>query len=278
MKKILIITLFVVVLASVTVLFLDAQSKQGILNDITQKKTVKNEQETLEPTEPEQPENIAQEEVQVPEKKTFTIAIDPGHQEKANLDEEPVGPGASKIKPKVTGGTIGVTTKIPEYVLTLEASLSLQTHLKEKGFDVILTRTSHDIDLSNAERAKIANDHEADLFLRIHADGAESAETSGFSILVPGQENRYTMDIYEDSLRAATLIVAEVEKNIPLLHDGIFFRDDISGFNWSNVPVVLVELGFMTNPEEDRKLADKAYVTDLTRMIADGIEAFVVGE
>ncbi|WXB92865.1 N-acetylmuramoyl-L-alanine amidase [Bacillus sp. FJAT-52991] len=48
----------------------------------------------------------------------------------------------------------------------------------------------------------------------------------------------------------------------------------MSGFNWSKVPVILAEIGFMTNPEEDLKLADPAYLTKLMQLIANGIEQY----
>jgi N-acetylmuramoyl-L-alanine amidase len=40
---------------------------------------------------------------------------------------------------------------------------------------------------------------------------------------------------------------------------GLQERSDYTGFNWSDVPAILVELGFMTNPTEDRLLATPAY-------------------
>ena len=112
----------------------------------------------------------------------------------------------------MTGGTTGVVTKKPEYVLTLEASNLLKSQLENKGFHVILTRSSHDVNISNRERAEIANQHGADLFVRIHADGSESSETSGFSVLVPAKENAYTAPIYEDSYAAAQMIISHLSK------------------------------------------------------------------
>lgn len=110
----------------------------------------------------------------------------------------------------------------------------------------------------------------------MHADGSENPDTSGFSLLVPGQENKYTKDIYEESYKAAEAMIAQLDPDIKLLHDGIFPRDDLSGFNWSEVPVVLVGLGFMTNSEEDRKLADDTYLSNLMQMVANGVESFVL--
>ena len=204
----------------------------------------------------------------------FVVVIDPGHQAKANLELEPIGPGAKETKYKVTGGTTGVLTKKPEYVLTLEASNLLKDLLEKKGFKVFLTRSSHDVNISNRERAEIANRQGADLFVRIHADGSENPKTRGFSVLVPGKENPYTTVIYEDSYKAAQMIIANIAKEVPLHQNGIFFRNDMSGFNWSKVPVVLLEIGFMTNPEEDKKLSEDVYLTNLMKLLASGIEQY----
>lgn len=148
--------------------------------------------------------------------------------------------------------------------------------LIEKGFDVQLTRTKNEVDISNVERAQMANEMEADLFLRIHADGAESTIAEGFSVLTPGKGNPDTEKVYEESLIAAEHIVDQVKEIATLHSNGIIFRDDLSGFNWSEVPVNLIELGFMTNPEEDKKLSDNTYITNLTNAIADGIEAYLI--
>jgi len=285
MKKILITSILLVTIIASVLLVLNSRSDQGILNDLAQKNVIEAEKEPgkTEVTEKEKAEHIENEqelkENQLDEAKeieeSYTIVIDPGHQAEANHEQEPIGPGATETKPKVASGTAGVVTEIPEYILTLQASLLLEQHLKQKGFDITLTRLTHDVDISNSERAAIANELDADLFLRIHADGVESAEAKGFSLLVPGNENKFTQDIYEDSQAAANAILAKVENDINLLGNGIFIRDDLSGFNWSDVPVVLVELGFMTNPEEDQLLADETYIKKLTGLIAEGVEDYV---
>ncbi|KQL32989.1 hypothetical protein AN960_22260 [Bacillus sp. FJAT-25509] len=207
-------------------------------------------------------------------KKPLVICIDPGHQSKANTALEPLGPGSSEMKIKVAGGTTGVVTKKPEYVLSLEASLKLGEILKKRGYNVIFTRTTNNVNLSNKERAEIANKINADLFIRIHADGSNDHSTKGFSVLTPSKENPYISSLYKDSLLISQNIVEEVKKDQYTKVKGISYRDDLSGFNWSKVPVTLIELGFMTNPEEDRKLSDPHYLTSLLMKIADGIDRY----
>lgn len=201
----------------------------------------------------------------------FVVVIDPGHQLRANLEKEPVGPNATETKIKVSGGTTGVATGKPEYVLTMEASLILGEMLEKNGVQVIFTRTTHNVNISNRERAEIANQNKADLFVRIHADGAEDPTVSGFSVLTPAANSPYTKEIYQDSLKASQMIIEAAAKNPAVKVNGVKFRNDLSGFNWSQAPSTLVEMGYMTNPAEDKKLSDRDYLTKLIRDVADGI-------
>ena len=299
MKRLSIIAVILACAISFFILFIDSRSEMGILNNLSMEKdenkireesvdvTHSNEEQGEQPKESEDAVKIEEpvaENSEVTSKavtppstntESFMIVIDPGHQAKANLEQEPIGPDARETKYKVTGGTTGVVTGKPEYVLTLEAANLLKAHLEKKGFQVILTRTSHDVDISNRERAEIANRHEADLFVRLHADGSESSATSGFSVLVPAKDHPYTAAVYEDSYSAAQFVLTHLPKEIPIHQNGIFFRNDMSGFNWSKVPVILPEIGFMTNPEEDKKLSEEAYLTHVMELLASGIEEYV---
>ncbi len=201
----------------------------------------------------------------------FVVVIDPGHQIHANLEPEPVGPGASETKVKVTGGTSGVATGKPEYKLTLEASLVLGQLLESRGAKVIFTRTTNEVNLSNRERAEIANQNHADLFVRIHADGSTNQNIHGLSVLTPAQNDPYTNAIFSDSLKASQFIADETSNNQTVKVNGISYRSDMSGFNWSKVPCTLIEMGYMTNPAEDRNLSDPAYLRSLLTNVADGI-------
>lgn len=297
MKAWSIIAVLITCIVSFFLLRIDSQSEQGILNTISMEKSEASngkDGNNLINTKEEQHVEIRSSEELAEEKsevvttsplppadietaaESFIIVIDPGHQAKANIEQEPIGPGAKETKYKVSGGTTGAVTKHPEYVLTLEASNLLKSYLENRGFQVILTRTSHDVNISNRERAEIANKNDADLFVRIHADGSESPETSGFSVLIPAKENAYTAPVYEDSYRAARMVLTHISKEIPLHQNGIFFRHDMTGFNWSKVPVILPEIGFMTNPEEDKKLSDDVYLANLMELLASGIEEYAI--
>ncbi len=233
----------------------------------------KEETTTVPPIE--QPVQNNEQKVESNEKQgKFLVVIDPGHQQKANLNLEPIGPGATTQKYKVTDGTTGVVTKKREAVLVLEMAFLLKEKLEAKGIQVLMTRTSQDVDISNKERATFANNHKANLFLRLHADGSENPNESGFAVLTPAEGSPYTKEIYAESLQISQMIVNKMRENQQVKVNGIKFRDDLSGFNWSKVPGVLLELGFMSNHEEDKKLSDPQYVNSLLQSVTDSVDAY----
>lgn len=233
----------------------------------------KEETTTVPPIE--QPVQNNEQKVESNEKQgKFLVVIDPGHQQKANLNLEPIGPGATTQKYKVTDGTTGVVTKKREAVLVLEMAFLLKEKLEAKGIQVLMTRTSQDVDISNKERATFANNHKANLFLRLHADGSENPNESGFAVLTPAEGSLYTKEIYAESLQISQMIVNKMRENQQVKVNGIKFRDDLSGFNWSKVPGVLLELGFMSNHEEDKKLSDPQYVNSLLQSVTDSVDAY----
>lgn len=203
----------------------------------------------------------------------YIICIDPGHQTKGDMSEEPVAPGSSEKKFKVSWGTQGVATKIPEYELTLSASKILKKDLEQMGFKVIMTRETNDVNITNSERAIFANDNNADLVIRIHADGSDDLSTTGASLHIPSQGSQYTSKIYPESNECAKLISLQMKQDGFKVND-IYQRSDLTGFNWSKVPVVLVEMGFMSNPEEDKKMAEASYQEKMMKSVAEGAQAY----
>jgi len=187
------------------------------------------------------------------------VVIDPGHDARANLATEPIGPGSTTRKIKDGGGTHGVVSGIREPELTLDVSLRLRRLLRAAGVRVVMTRTqTAGASMGNIARARIANDAGAALFLRVHADGASSVSARGTHTLTPALHRGWTDDVYAASRRAATLVQAELVRALGFPSRGIQERSDFTGFNWADVPVILVEMGFMTNATEDRALARPA--------------------
>ncbi|MCM3737539.1 GW domain-containing glycosaminoglycan-binding protein [Bacillus cytotoxicus] len=203
------------------------------------------------------------------------IFIDPGHQVRGDLSQERVSPSSDETKYKVTYGTQGVATKKSEYQLTLETSFILKEELEKRGFAVMMSRTTHDVNISNIQRAEMANNANAALTVRVHADGSEDSDTvRGFSVLTP-DNTQDTHNIYQDSLRASQTILNTAKANGINIHgSGVYKRSDLTGFNWSKTPVTLLEMGFMSNPDEDRQLSDRNYQRRLMSLVADGIAQY----
>jgi N-acetylmuramoyl-L-alanine amidase len=162
-------------------------------------------------------------------------------------------------------------------VINLRVALRLRDILKAAGVKVIMVRTTENVNIPNSKRAKIANDAKAGLFIRLHCDGATSKSTHGFLTLVPGR-NKWTGPILTASARAGRDIQRTAVAATGALSRGITPRSDMSGFNWSHVPSVIVEMGLMTNPAEDRLLSNAAYEQKLAQGIANGILAFAAGK
>jgi N-acetylmuramoyl-L-alanine amidase len=188
------------------------------------------------------------------------VVLDPGHDLHANLATEAIGPGSPSRKIKDGGGARGVVTRTPEAVVNLAISLRTATLLRRAGVRVVLTRTrTAGVSMGNVARARIANRAHAALFLRVHADGSPNHATHGTSVLYPAFRRGWTDDIARPSRRAAGLVLGELVRALGSRDHGLQRRSDITGFNWADVPAILVEVGYLSNPAEDRLLASAAY-------------------
>ena len=225
------------------------------------------------PTETAEPTS-APESSETPAAAGRIVCIDPGHQRYGSSTPEPIGPGAAETKARVTGGTQGRFTGVTEYELNLAVALLLRDELTARGYTVVMTREGHDVDLSNAERAAIAQAAGAEVFVRIHANGSEDPNQSGAMTICMTPQNPYNAALYPDSRALSELVLDSLVAATGCRKEYVWETDTMSGVNWAAMPVTIVEMGYMTNEREDRLLATDEYRAAVARGIADGIDDY----
>ena len=202
------------------------------------------------------------------------VVIDPGHQRKGDSTKEPNGPGSSVMKARVTYGATGVATGIAEYVLNLDVSLKLRTELENRGYTVYMTRTTHDVNISNMERAQYGNSVGADAVIRIHANSASSSSVRGAETLAPSSSNPYVSHLASASQKLGKCVINAYCEATGFKNRGVKTDDTMTGINWSEITVTIIELGFMSNAEEDKLMQDSNMQNNMVQGIATGLDKY----
>lgn len=206
------------------------------------------------------------------------IVIDAGHQAKGSPTKEKNGPGSSILKARASSGTRGVSTGLYEYELNLIVTLKLKSELERRGYRVLLTRDRHDVDISNIERALVANDANADAFIRIHANGDNDSSVHGALTICQTSSNPYNSATYAKSYDLSQKVLTEMVATTGAKNRGVWQTDTMTGINWSNVPSTIVEMGFMSNSKEDQMLSTESYQDLIVQGISNGIDEYFKDE
>jgi N-acetylmuramoyl-L-alanine amidase len=208
--------------------------------------------------------------------KGCVIGIDPGHQRNDNSGLEPVKPDSSDMKKMVSSGTAGRFTGVPEYVINLQVGLKLKSALEALGAKVVITRETHGVNITNAERAKMMNKSGVDCWLRVHANGSDDSAVHGMFILVPSKGSMATddMNVQEKSVKLAETLLKATVETTGAKDLGVTARNDQTGFGWSKVPVCNIEMGHMTNQDEDFLLVSESYQMKIVKGLVNGFIAY----
>ena len=175
----------------------------------------------------------------------------------------------------MTGGASGCSTHLPEYKLNLQVSKKLKKELESRGYEVIMVRTKNNVKMSNSQRAKVANKNNADAFIRIHANSSENSSVTGALTIAPQNSNSFMKKKnIKKSQKLAKKVLSAMCGATGAKNRGVMYTNTMSGINWCKVPVTIVEMGFMSNPAEDQKMAKASYQKKIVRGIADGLDDF----
>ena len=208
----------------------------------------------------------------------LVIGIDPGHQRVYDPKPEPVAPGSSATKQKVAGGCRGVKSRVYEYEVNLNVGLYLRDLLEEMGATVIMTHDTLDVNISNIERAQMFNENNVDLAIRLHCNKADDSKTRGAFMLIPSEKRT---KFYEFNKRAAETVLAAYLEETGLsmrYKTGITERSDQTGFNWCERPIINIEMGHLSNPDDDALLSTDEFQKKMAQGLCNGIVAFFAAE
>ena len=197
------------------------------------------------------------------------IVIDPRGQQEISGKKEPIGPGSFKTVEATHNSEEGATTGYPEYEMNLEIAQKLQNTLVAQGYTVIVTRDSNDVNISNSERAMIANTADADLLIAISGN-----TKPGVSVICQTDDNPYNYGNYSDGRLLSDSILGSVIQTTGSLNDGVQESDQEVLINWCASPTAIVEVGSLNNTSEEDKLVTAEYQQKMAQGIANGIESY----
>lgn len=199
----------------------------------------------------------------------ISVVIDPGHQAIPNNALEANSPTGGK-KQKSAIGAIGINTGVQEHALNLLVATECRSELLKQGHSVVLTRESHAVDLSNKDRALIANGCNATCFVQIHFNGHTDKNQHGLECYIREPANLDDV-LFNKSVSLACILMRVLTTVTSLSKRWIAMRSDLTALNWAKVPSVLIELGFLTNEHDERLILSEDFCLKSGKAIASAI-------
>lgn len=194
------------------------------------------------------------------------IVIDAGGQQHIDLEKEPIRPESDTMVERMKEGAVGCSTEKKEYEMTLAVALKLEQELENYDFTVIQIRRDSNVSISHAERAGLANQIEADVYLQLAGDFSEDSDKKGASASYAEKE--------EDDVnkRLAELVLAAYTDEMDAISKNTVEKsEEDTALNWCNVPSALLKLGYLSNEEEDRCINDSSMQQKMAEGIAKGL-------
>jgi len=207
-------------------------------------------------------------------KPKHVVAIDPGHQKTGVSEKEPIGPGAEETAVKMSSGATSATTGRKEYEWTLLLSVKLKAELEARGYGVVLTREEANVKISNAERAQMISETDAEIYIGIQTDASSNESAHGMYAQITTKNNLYVPQNYTASKKLAKELQGRLIAETGAYDRGVKEVDNLAMLNYSDIPTTAIYLGFMSNIEEDTNLWTEEYQNKIIKAICDGIDAY----
>ena len=204
--------------------------------------------------------------------KQRVIVIDPGCQAIENTEKESVGPGAWKRVSEDMVGAKGTVSGNNEYDINLRIALKVNELLGD-DYKVELTRTTNDIDMSNPDRAMVANTLKANLYVSIHSSSPKD-DKSGITVVCQTKDNPYNISNYSNCRLFADTLLGSIADKTEATNYQVIESDKLMGINWCTVPNAVVNVGNINNSEDDEKLSDEEYQKKVAEGIVAGIDSY----
>ncbi len=202
------------------------------------------------------------------------IVIDPGNQKNVNTTMEEIGPGSEETKQSASSGFVGAEYGTREYELNLSIAYDLKYELELRGYKVIMTRETDDVNISNKARAEIANNAYAAAFIRIQTNYSSNQELSGVMAICMPENSIYNGHLYQQSHNLSTRVLQGITENVDVVNNGIYETNQLTAVNWSRVPVTVVKVGYLSNSADEELLMSYDYQNSIAMGIADGIDYY----
>lgn len=202
------------------------------------------------------------------------IVIDPANQANVNAAQEQLGPGSEATKQGATTGSVGVAYGTKEYELNLQYANLLKAELENRGYEVYITRESNNVNMTNKERAEFANDSGATVFIRLQVNYSSNNDMTGVMALCMSDDSPYNSELYAESYELSTRIIQGITEATGAVNHGIYESEEMTAINWSEIPVAVINLGFISNANEEASLVSDEYKATMIDGIANGIDYY----
>ena len=167
-----------------------------------------------------------------------------------------------------------------EAEINLKIALKVQQILEQSGCTVILTRSDengiYDLNANTIRekkisdvrnRVKIGNNSSADIFVSIHLNKIQQSQYSGWQCFFKSN-NDESKNLAQNLQNSLNVAIQKDNKRKPMKLDGVYIMKHVE------IPISIVECGFLSNPEEEQQLLDDSYQSKLAWGIYNGIIAY----